>query len=85
MGYFWLIWATAEMLPYPESQQVAVTVCLPYLHLTNKALSFEYLMHVGDSGSPVRTPICRELGGLPMYVPQAVYCPQLWDSLGEGV
>lgn len=50
MGHFYLIQAAAEMLPHPvvpESQQVKVTVCLPYLHLTSKALSLEYLMHDG--------------------------------------
>lgn len=88
MGHFCLTWAATEMLPYPvvpESQQVTVTVCLPYLHLTSKALSLKYLIHDGDWGSPVKTPVCGGLGCLPMYVPHRLFTVPNYGTAWEKV
>lgn len=87
-GHFFLIWAAAKMLPHPvvpESQQVMVTVCLPYLYLTSKPLCLEYLMHNGDYKSLMKTPLCRELGDLPVYVPHRLFTVLSYGQLGEGV
>jgi hypothetical protein len=88
MGHFCLIWAAAEMLPHlvvPESQQLLVAVCLPYHHLTSKALSLKYLMHDGGCGSPGKTPLCRGLGGLPVDVPYRLFTVPSYGTAWEKV